>query len=117
MVERSFGNFADESHTTKRCLRWVTSDKTHIEHNETALILIADMPRDMDFCCNGPMAEVVIRASGALGDERPKPENASVDSLGPPGRFVERALTTAAARSPAAADRVRAVELVPITMP
>ena len=33
---------------------WVTSDKTHIEHNETAFILIADMPRDMDFCCNGP---------------------------------------------------------------
>jgi hypothetical protein len=30
------------------------SDKTHIEHNETALDLIADMPRDMDFCCNGP---------------------------------------------------------------
>jgi hypothetical protein len=25
-----------------------------IGHNETALILIADMPRDMDFCCNGP---------------------------------------------------------------
>ena len=36
---------------------WVTSDKTHIEHNETALILIADMPRDMDFCCNGPEAD------------------------------------------------------------
>jgi hypothetical protein len=32
---------------------WVTSDKTHIEHNETALIQIVDMPRDMDFCCNG----------------------------------------------------------------
>jgi len=26
-----------------------TRDKTHIEHNETALDLTADMPRDMDF--------------------------------------------------------------------
>jgi hypothetical protein len=36
----------------------VTSDKTHIEYNETALILIADMSRDMDFCCNGPTSDV-----------------------------------------------------------
>jgi len=34
------------------CLRWVTSDKTHIEHNETA---------HMDFCCNGPKPEVGIQ--------------------------------------------------------
>ena len=41
----------------------VTSDKTHIEHNETALILIAYMPRDMDFCCNGLEGEVDQPAS------------------------------------------------------
>jgi len=36
---------------------WVTSDKTHIEHNESALTLTADMPADMDFRYNGPTAE------------------------------------------------------------
>jgi hypothetical protein len=35
----------------------VTSDKTQIEHNESALTLTADMPADMDFRYNGPTAE------------------------------------------------------------
>jgi hypothetical protein len=30
------------------------SDKTHVEHNESAITLIADIPGDMDFRCNGP---------------------------------------------------------------
>jgi hypothetical protein len=30
------------------------SDKTHIEYNESAVALAADMPPDMDFRCNGP---------------------------------------------------------------
>src|SRR6476646_4335990 len=32
----------------------VTSRQTHIEHNESAHTLIADMPADMDFRRNGP---------------------------------------------------------------
>jgi hypothetical protein len=32
----------------------VTSNKTHVEHNESALTLIADIPGDIDFRCNGP---------------------------------------------------------------
>jgi len=40
----------------------VTSDKTHIEQNASVLTLIADMPRDTDFHCNGP--EAVIRRVG-----------------------------------------------------
>src|SRR6516164_11406042 len=47
-----------------RLQHWVTSDKTHIEHNETALILIADMPRDMDFCCNGPLPDSCTATKG-----------------------------------------------------
>jgi hypothetical protein len=39
---------------TGRCPRWVMSDKTHVEHNESAISLIADIPGDMDFRCNGP---------------------------------------------------------------
>ena len=44
----------------RRCnmARGVTGDKTHIEHNETALDLIAHMPRDMDFCCNGSGGDI-----------------------------------------------------------
>ena len=34
----------------------VTSDKTHVEHNEPALTLIADIRGDMDFRRNGPQA-------------------------------------------------------------
>src|SRR6516225_10167585 len=45
---------------------WVTSDKTHIEHNETALILIADMPRDTDFCCNGPIGDLTDNFTALL---------------------------------------------------
>ena len=41
------------------CRFRVMSDKTHIEHNETALDLIADMPGDMDFCCNGPIPDLL----------------------------------------------------------
>ena len=51
-----------------KCLQRVTSDKTHIEHNETALDLIADMPGDMDFCCNGPIAEVGVRAKASIAN-------------------------------------------------
>jgi hypothetical protein len=35
------------------CQLRVMSDKTHVEHNESALTLIADIPGDMDFRCNG----------------------------------------------------------------
>jgi hypothetical protein len=45
----------------------VTSDKTHIEHNESALILIADVPGDMDFRCNGPIADLLgLREAGSI---------------------------------------------------
>ena len=37
---------------------WVTSDKTHIEHNESALALTADMLADMHFRCDGPKSDV-----------------------------------------------------------
>src|SRR5712675_3324811 len=44
-----------------------TSDKTHIEHNESALILIADVPGDMDFRCNGPIADLLgLREAGSI---------------------------------------------------
>ena len=36
----------------------MTRGVTSAEHKETALDLIADMPRDMDFCCNGPSADI-----------------------------------------------------------
>jgi hypothetical protein len=39
------------------CPVWVTSDKAHIEHNESALALIAGVPSDMDFHRNGPIAD------------------------------------------------------------
>ena len=46
---------------------WVTSDKTHIEHDESALILIADVPGDMDFRCNGPIADLLgLREAGSI---------------------------------------------------
>src|SRR5271155_1467789 len=41
--------------------RWVTSDKTHVEQNESACTLIADVPSDMDFGRNGPCAETGMR--------------------------------------------------------
>jgi hypothetical protein len=37
---------------------WVTSDKTHIEHNEFALTLTADMPADMHVRRDGPRSVV-----------------------------------------------------------
>src|SRR5262249_20998740 len=40
--------------------RRAMSDKTHVEHNESALTLIADIARDMDFRCNGPLAELEL---------------------------------------------------------
>jgi hypothetical protein len=40
------------------CRLGVTSDKTHVEHNESALTLIADIPGDMDLRCNGPIANI-----------------------------------------------------------
>jgi hypothetical protein len=33
---------------------WVKMRKPHVEQNESALTLIADVPRDMDFRRNGP---------------------------------------------------------------
>ena len=45
----------------------VTGDKTHIEHNESALVLIADVPGDMDFRCNGPIADLLgLREAGSI---------------------------------------------------
>jgi hypothetical protein len=38
---------------------WVTSDKTRIE-TTSPLTLIADMPADMDFRCNGPNRDVAL---------------------------------------------------------
>ena len=34
----------------------VTSDKAHVKHNESALPLIADIPGDVAFRCQGPEA-------------------------------------------------------------
>jgi hypothetical protein len=42
---------------------WVRSDKTQVEHNESALTLIADIPRDMDFRCNGPDSDIPSRCN------------------------------------------------------
>jgi hypothetical protein len=42
-----------------RCRRLVTSDKTHIEHNESVVALIADMRVDMDFCRSRPKAKAM----------------------------------------------------------
>jgi hypothetical protein len=36
------------------------SDKTHVEHNESGITLIADIPGDMDFHCNGPTSAPVL---------------------------------------------------------
>src|SRR5229473_6617585 len=53
--------------THGRTIHWVTSDKTHIEHNESALILIADVPGDIDFRCNGPIADLLgLREAGSI---------------------------------------------------
>ena len=38
----------------RECLTWVRLDKTHVEHNESALPLIADMKANIDFCRSGP---------------------------------------------------------------
>jgi hypothetical protein len=38
------------------------SDKTHLEHNESALTLIADISGDMDFRREGPGADMSISA-------------------------------------------------------
>jgi DNA-binding ferritin-like protein len=35
----------------RQCSCWVTSDKDHIEHNESALTLIAGIPGDIAFRC------------------------------------------------------------------
>jgi hypothetical protein len=40
--------------TSRAMSEMVMSDKTHVEHNESALALVADIPGDMDFRCNGP---------------------------------------------------------------
>jgi hypothetical protein len=39
------------------CRVWVTSDKTHIEHNESGVNPIAAVPSDMDFRRNGPISD------------------------------------------------------------
>jgi hypothetical protein len=46
------------SKVARPCPSWVTSDKTHIEHNESVVALIADMRTDMDFRHSGPDSEV-----------------------------------------------------------
>jgi hypothetical protein len=43
--------------------RRVTSDKTHVDHNESAFTLVADIPGDMDFRCNGPPSDSCITAN------------------------------------------------------
>lgn len=40
---------------------WVTSSKTCIEHNQSALTLTADMPADMNFRSDGPLADMEMR--------------------------------------------------------
>ena len=45
---------------------WVTSDKTHLEHNESALTLIADISGDMDFRREGPRGDL-SRCSNVRG--------------------------------------------------
>ena len=40
------------------------SDKTHVEHNESASNLIADIPGDMDFRCYGPFADMTAAHRG-----------------------------------------------------
>jgi hypothetical protein len=42
------------------------SDKTHVEHNESALALITDVPRDMDFRCNGPLSDLTKPVAGVV---------------------------------------------------
>jgi hypothetical protein len=54
------------------CPQWVTSDKTHVEHNESALTLIADIPGDMDFRSKGPTADS-CRCSKKLRSSEPDP--------------------------------------------
>jgi hypothetical protein len=52
-----------------RAERCLTSDKTHVEHKESALTLIADIPGDMNFRCNGPntdFATVGMRTQGGM---------------------------------------------------
>ena len=42
------------------CRGRIKLDKTHIEHNTSAVALIADMKADIDFCRSGPGAELTI---------------------------------------------------------
>ena len=63
-AQRSRNEHADP--VAEVCLG-VTSDKTHVEHNEPALTLIADMPGDMDFRCNGPKADMLTTKVAPLG--------------------------------------------------
>jgi len=57
------------AHSQRRC--WVTSDKTHVEHNESALALIADIPGDIDFRCNGPTADIGSATSSRIKELHP----------------------------------------------
>jgi hypothetical protein len=50
--------------------RWVTSDKTHIEHSESAVTLIADMPVDIDFRRNGPILLISLDADAGCRSRR-----------------------------------------------
>jgi hypothetical protein len=47
---------------------WVTSDKTHVEHNESALTLIADVWTGTDFRRYGPLADSCAVATKGLFD-------------------------------------------------
>ena len=55
-------------HLTSIVSKGSQANKTHVEHNETALTLIADIPGDMDVRCNGPRAEVVNGTSRRIFD-------------------------------------------------
>jgi hypothetical protein len=49
----------------------VKTRKPHVEHNESAPTLIADIPGDMDFRCNGPRTDI-----DGTADRSPRIESA-----------------------------------------
>ena len=53
--------------SAEQCRLRVNSDKAHIEHNMSAHPPIADMEADIDFCRNGPEADLKsVRPSALL---------------------------------------------------
>src|SRR5260221_14239297 len=57
-AQRHLGASNQQTGRGPPCPLRVTSDKTHVEHNESALPLIADIPGDMAFRCNGATADI-----------------------------------------------------------